>query len=101
MIVIHAAFPIDPEHRDEALDLARDLVAASNEEPGVVDYHATIDIEDETVLRFVERYEDAAAAEAHEESEHFQSFAASLPDVLDGDPDVTRFDVESATDVKL
>ncbi|GGN22633.1 putative quinol monooxygenase [Halarchaeum nitratireducens] len=101
MIVVHATFPIDPDHREEALDLARDVVAASTEEPGVIDYHAAVDVEDETVLRFVERYEDAAAVEAHEESEHFRAFVAGLSDVLAGDPEATRFAVDSATDVEL
>ncbi|GGM67270.1 quinol monooxygenase YgiN [Halarchaeum rubridurum] len=101
MIVVHATFPIDPSRREEALDLARDVVAASTEEPGVVDYRAAVDVEDENVLRFVERYEDAAAVEVHEESEHFRAFAASLPDVLAGEPEATRFAVDSATDVEF
>lgn len=101
MIVLHASFPIDPDHREEALELADDLVDASNEEPGVIDYRATVDVQDEHTLRFFERYEDEAAFEAHSESDHFQAFEERLPDLLAGEPDVRRFEVESATELEL
>lgn len=101
MIVLHASFPIDPEHREEALELADDLVERSNEEPGMIDYRATIDLQDETVVRFFEQSEDEAAFEAHTETDHFQTFEQRLPDLLAGKPEVRRFEVESATDLEL
>ncbi|WP_436911200.1 putative quinol monooxygenase [Halosimplex marinum] len=101
MIVLHASFPIDPEHRDEALELADDLVERSNEEPGMIDYRATVDLQDENVIRFFEQYEDEAAFEAHTGTDHFQAFEERLPDLLAGEPEVRRFEVESATDLEL
>ncbi|WP_222919513.1 putative quinol monooxygenase [Natrinema sp. SYSU A 869] len=101
MIVIHASFPIDPDHREEALELIDDLVAESQQEAGVIDYRAATDVSDPTVVRFFEQYEDEAAFGAHAQADHFQEFAAALPDLLAGEPDVTRFDVESAEDVEL
>ncbi|WP_280535529.1 putative quinol monooxygenase [Halopenitus sp. POP-27] len=101
MIVIHATFPIDPAEREQALELAADLVAETTDEPGAIDYHAATDIEDETVLRFMERYEDAEAFEAHAESAHFQTFAEQLPELLAGEPEVLRFEVSDATELEL
>lgn len=101
MIVLHAEFPIDPDSREQALEAAEELVAATNEEPGAIAYSAAVDLVDENRLRFVERYEDEAAFEAHSSSEHFQEFEQQLPDLLAGEPEVTRFDVESATELEL
>ena len=101
MLVIHATFPVDPDSRDEALEHARTLAERSRDEDGVIDYRVTTDAEDPNVLRFFERYEDEAAFGAHAETEHFQEFEAALPDLLAGDPEVTRFDVDSASPVEL
>jgi len=101
MIVIHAVFPIDPEKRGEALDLVEELVEQSNREDGTIEYRATTDVSDPNLLRFFEQYEDEAAFEAHGETDHFREFEAALPDLLAGEPSVTRFEVESATDLEL
>lgn len=101
MIVIHAAFPIDPERRDEAVDRARELAERSREEDGNVEYRVTTDIEDEGMLRFFERYDDEAAFAAHGESDHFGAFEEALPELLAGDPTVTRFDVDTASELEL
>jgi quinol monooxygenase YgiN len=101
MIVVHASFPVDPDKRDEAIDLAQTLVEASNQEDGMIDYRAATDVSEPNTLRFFEQYEDEAALAAHGESDHFAEFAAQLPDVLAGEPQVTRFDVDSAEEVDL
>jgi len=101
VIVLHATFPIDPERREDALELADHLVEQSNEEAGVIDYRAAVDVQDENVIRFFEQYEDAAAVEAHEESEHFQRFEDELPDLLAGEPEVLQFDVDDVTELDL
>ena len=101
MLVIHATFPIDPDRRDDALELVEELAEDSRAEDGVVDYRVTTDVEDPNVFRFFERYEDEAAFGAHAETDHFETFEAALPDLLSGEPEVTRFDVESTSSVEL
>ncbi|WP_336002177.1 putative quinol monooxygenase [Halorientalis halophila] len=101
MIVVHASFPIDPEHREEALAQIQDLAEQSRAEDGMLDYRATTDVEDENVVRFVERYEDAAAFGAHTETEHFGEFEAALGDWLAGEPEVLQFEVDSMTELEL
>jgi quinol monooxygenase YgiN len=97
VIVLHATFPLDPETRDEALD----LVEQSQQEDGMIDYRAATDIADPNVVRFFEQYEDAAAFEAHSQTDHFQKFEARLPDLLAGEPEVLQFEVDSATELEL
>jgi len=101
MIVIHARFPIDPESRDEALDQFRTLAEQSRAEDGVIDYRVTTDIEQPNHVRVFEQYEDEAAFGAHAESDHFATLEEQLPALLAGEPTVTQFDVESATDVDI
>lgn len=101
MIVIHAEFPIEPDKRDEALDLIREVVKHSRDEDGVIEYEVATDIDNQNLFRFTEQYEDEAAFGVHAESDHFGELEAALPDLLAGEPDVTRFDVESKSDVEL
>jgi len=101
MLVVHAAFPIAAEHRERATELVRELAENSREEEGIIEYRVAVDVDDENLFRFFEQYEDKAAFGAHAESDHFERFEAELPELLAGEPDVTRFEVESATDVEL
>jgi quinol monooxygenase YgiN len=101
MIVLHATFPLDPAKRAEALDLIEDLVEQSQQEEGMIDYRAATDVSDPNLVRFFEQYEDAAAFEAHSQTDHFQKFEAALPDLLAGEPEVHRFEVDSATELEL
>ncbi|QLG47366.1 putative quinol monooxygenase [Natrinema halophilum] len=101
MIVISASFPVEPDRRDEALELIDELVTHSQSEDGVLDYRAATDVSDPNVVRFFEQYEDEDALDAHSQSDHFREFGAALPDLLAGEPTITRFDVDSASEVDL
>jgi quinol monooxygenase YgiN len=101
MIVLHASFPIDPDKREDALDLIENLVEQSQAEDGMIDYRATTDVNDPNVVRFFEQYEDEAAFEAHTQTDHFQEFEDALPDLLAGEPEILRFDVESMSELDL
>ena len=101
MLVVHAAFPIDLDQRETALDHVQTLAEKSRDEDGVIDYRVATDVDDRTLFRFVEQYDDEAAFEAHADSEHFAEFADVLPELLAGEPEVTRFEVNTATPVEL
>jgi len=101
MLVVYAVFPIAAEHRERATELFGELAESSREEEGVIEYRVAADIDDENRFRFFEQYEDEAAFGAHAESDHFERFEAELPELLAGEPAVTRFEVASATDVEL
>lgn len=93
MIVKHSEVPIDPATRERALDLLRGLAADSRAEDGVVDYRVTVDIEDPNTARIFEQYEDRAAADAHEESDHLAAFVEAFEPHLDGYSELVSFEV--------
>jgi quinol monooxygenase YgiN len=99
MLIIHATMQLDPDRRDEALDVVADLAASSRAEPGVIDYAVTEDVESPGTLRFVERYEDRDALAAHQETDHYRAFDARREELLDGAADGTLFDVADATEL--
>jgi len=101
MLVVHAVFPLDPEKRDEALDQIADLVEQSQAEDGVIDYRAATDVTDPNVVRFFEQYEDEDAFVAHTQTDHFEALEAALPEYLAGEPEIIRFDVDSAEELDL
>ena len=102
MIVIHASMPLNPEHREEALDHIEDLAETVRaEEEGTLEYRATTDVEDPNVVRFFERYEDEGALGAHSQTDHYQAFAEMLPEWLAGEPTVVRFDVDEMAELDL
>ena len=101
MIVVHATFPIDPDERDRVLDRIDELQEHTREEPGVIEYVASTDVEDPNLLRFTERYEDEEALGAHTQTDHFAEFAAMLPEILAGEPEIMQYDVSDATELEL
>ena len=101
MLVVHAEFPIEPEQREEALDRAADLVEATREEAGAIEYDAATDLLEPNLLRFTEVYEDAEAFDAHVESDHFQAFEEELPRLLAGEPNVKQYEVSDATELEV
>jgi quinol monooxygenase YgiN len=95
MLILYAVLPLDPEHREEALEATREIAERSRQESGVVDYRASTDVERPNTLRFFEQYEDAAALEAHLETDHYAEFEATVIEgMLDGEPELHRFEAE-------
>lgn len=94
MQIVYAVLTAAPAHREEVLNRARTIAAASREEPGVIDYRVATDINEPNVLRFVEQYEDADAVEAHTQTAHYEAFGdAVMPDLLAEEPTVNQFEV--------
>jgi quinol monooxygenase YgiN len=57
--------------QDRAAQIIEELVPASREEPGVIQYVAHRDPEDPRVFLMYEQYRDEAAFEEHGKTEHF------------------------------
>lgn len=94
MFVVYTTIPFDPNRREELLEHVTELVTHSQREDGTVRYHAVEDVTDPDVLRFFEQYEDAAAAEAHTESDPYRRFTRALPEVVDGPIESVRFETD-------
>lgn len=99
MFVVNGTVPIDPVHRDEAQELFAEIAEESREESGIIDYRVAMDVDEPSRFRFIEQYEDDDAFEEHMETEHIQEFMNKLPELVAGDIDATRFNVESSAEL--
>ncbi|WP_435185771.1 putative quinol monooxygenase [Halobellus sp. EA9] len=97
MIVKHSEVPVEPETREEAIELLEALAADSRAEEGVIKYRVTADLEDPNTIRIFEQYRDQAAADAHEESDHLAAFERAFEPHLAGRSTLHSFDVRSKT----
>jgi quinol monooxygenase YgiN len=61
---------------ERAAELIGQLVPASNAEPGCIQYVPHRAADDPRTFLLYEQYKDAAAFEAHTQTEHFQTLAA-------------------------
>ena len=83
--------------REEAfVDAARDCIAASRSEPGVLYYDLWREVDGEQRFVFNELYVDDAAVQAHMTSDHFKAFGLAARDLAAARPSIT---VTHAVDV--
>ncbi|MFC6719861.1 putative quinol monooxygenase [Natrialbaceae archaeon GCM10025810] len=101
MFVVHGTVPIDPDSREEARKFFAELAEKSRAEDGIVDYRVAMDVDDPSVFRFTEQYEDEDAFETHMQTEHVQAFEERLADWVAGEIDATQFDVESSSELEF
>jgi len=99
IVVAHSEAVIKPEMRETAIELLEWMAGKSRAEGGVIDYRVTIDIEERNVLRIIEQYEDAEAFEAHESSDHLETFKAEMEPCLAEEAELTRYTVSSKTTI--
>lgn len=95
MIVVSGTVQVKAELRDEAVQIALKMAKASEAEAGCVTYRFYADLEDPTIFRIFEQWEDEAALHAHFETEHMAEFRQQLPRILASRNDIYRFDVSS------
>jgi quinol monooxygenase YgiN len=75
MISFTVRMKFPPEEKDEVTELLRQLTEASRREPGCVSFVPhRLEGDPDTVLIY-EQWKDAAAADTHRQSEHFNKYA--------------------------
>ena len=94
MIKILARRLVREECVEEYLRMAKELVAASQAEPGCVTYTLNRCAENPRLFCFIEIWKDQAAIEAHNASEHFTRIVPQLSALLE-----TGYPVEHYTEV--
>jgi len=75
MVSFIVRFRFAPEDRAEVTETLRLLAAASRQEPGCVSYIPHLVVGDQDTVLIYEQYRDAAAQDAHRDSEHYKQFA--------------------------
>jgi len=98
-VVVHSEVEVKPDARERAMELLDEMAVESRTEDGVVDYRVTVDIEDPHILRIIEHYEDDAAFQAHESSDHLERFQSKMAPCLATEAEMTVFEVDATSTV--
>jgi quinol monooxygenase YgiN len=94
VIIVAGTIRIRPEQREQAQRLARELMHASRDEVGCIDYTFSADLDDPDLYWLYEAWESEEVLAAHFETPHMIAFRGHLPDLLAQDPDIQRYRVE-------
>jgi quinol monooxygenase YgiN len=73
---------IVPGQIDAYLAAAKENGAATAKEPGCHEFDLTVSQKDANHVLIIEVYDDAAAAAAHRETDHFKKYAAATKDMI-------------------
>ena len=85
MYAIFGAIDVKPEHVDAFTDATiHEARGTVRDEPGVFQFHILTDADTPNRFYYFEIFRDEAAAEAHWETENFQTWWATVEDMLDG-----------------
>ena len=83
MIVLVVNFKIKEGQKAAFLEVMNPLMAGSQSEPGCIEYNLFGDTEDANALVLIEKFQDQAALDFHNEAEHFKQYAPKLGDFCD------------------
>ena len=101
MIIVHGTFPVKAEVREDALELMRQMAAASRAEYGCISYEFYVGLSDSNMLLLFQEWESAEALQGHYETDHMEEFLRILPEVLDGEIATRRYEVRISTDAVI
>jgi quinol monooxygenase YgiN len=82
VIIIHAFLKVDPKHRDDFLQQAKQVTAPSQAEEGNISYQFFEAPQQPNQFVFLEKWQDQAAITFHEETAHFKAFVEGVQRVL-------------------
>jgi quinol monooxygenase YgiN len=94
MIFIVVKQKIRRKFADDWLTLVADFTEASRAEPGNLIFEWYRSPEDPNLYLLVEAFKDAAAGEAHVESEHFKAATVQLREWLAAVPEIVHVEAE-------
>ncbi len=90
MIFIVVKNPVRPEFADDWVDLVEEFTTASRAEPGNILFEWYRSVEDPNTYVLVEAFRDAAAGEAHVQSDHFRTATGQLRKWLAAVPEIVH-----------
>jgi quinol monooxygenase YgiN len=88
-VAVVAKLTAAPGKRDDVVAVLRDVVAATDNEPGTIVYAMNVE-KDCDVIWFYELYTDEAALAAHGGSEAMKAAGPKLADKLGGRPEIIQ-----------
>jgi (4S)-4-hydroxy-5-phosphonooxypentane-2,3-dione isomerase len=91
LLIVHVDVAVASEMIDAFLAATEANATASREEPGVVRFDAIQDRADPAHVVLVEIYRDDAAAGAHKETAHYQTWRDTVAPMMSRPRSATRF----------
>jgi len=82
LLVMAVDYDVVPGQIDAFLAALKENGAASVKEPGCRELNVAVSQKDPNHVFIFEVYDDAAAAQAHRETEHFKKYAAATKDMV-------------------
>ncbi len=82
LLVNVVEYDIQPGQVDAYLAALKENAAASVKEPGCREFNILVSQKDPNHVLIFEVYDDAAAAQAHRETDHFKKYAATIKDMF-------------------
>lgn len=96
MIVIAGTIPINPDRRDEAIQVAMKMAEASQQEEGCNAYQFYADFADPNTFLIFEEWASEAALQAHFQTPHMAEFQKQIPQYVAGPLNLKRYEVSQA-----
>jgi quinol monooxygenase YgiN len=82
LLVNVVEYDIQPGQVDAYLAALKENAAAAVKEPGCREFNILVSQKDPNHVLIFEVYDDAAAAQAHRETDHFKKYAATVKDMF-------------------
>lgn len=95
MIIVTGDVIARKETEAEVERLALEHVLRSRAEPGCVSHEVSRDVQQPLRFVFVERWRDMAALQAHFRVEASRTFAQSMAELCDGNPQIAIYQAEA------
>lgn len=98
MIIVKGAIPVKSDQQQEAVELVQSLADASREEHGCLAYEVYLRADDPDTIVIWQQWDCIEALEDHFASDHVDAFLDAIPDMIDGEVESARFEVQSLDD---
>lgn len=96
MLIVIGEAQAAPGRRDQMLEAANTMAAATRLDEGCESYGFYVDATRDDVVLSVEVWRDQAALDAHMDHDHTQRFMANVPDLVAGAPTMRFFTAEAS-----
>jgi len=93
MIFIVVKQPVRAKYADDFPALVEEFTTSTRAEPGNISFDWYRSADDSTLWLCVEVFRDAAAGEAHVQSEHFKRATEQMPRLLAAAPEIINVEV--------
>jgi len=90
-VYVTARFKAKADKVVEMIQVIQELSLNTQSESGCVDYGYYQSTDDPHLFTSFETWADPQSEQAHWETEHLKKALAQLPDLLDGEPEITKY----------